>query len=62
MFKVFFDSLEIYNDISLENALAFALNFHRASNIPHSIKVYDPVKDDCVITLVRKPHKPHKDV
>lgn len=56
MYKVFFNSLEIYNADSLEDALAFALNFHRASNVPHTIKVYDPMNPncDCIISLVRK--------
>lgn len=55
MYKVFWNSeVEIFSSQSLEDALAFALSFHRASNKSHAISVYDPVKDDECITLVRK--------
>lgn len=51
MYKVSFESVEVYRSQSIEDALAFALSLHRSSNVKHDIRVYDPDKDDVCITL-----------
>lgn len=62
MYKVFFNEIEIFNSDSLEACLSFALSFHQASRITHSIRVYDPILDGpCVNLVFKAPEKPVSD-
>lgn len=54
MYKVFFENAEIFQTSSMEDAVAMGLNLHRASNVPHVVKIYDPMNDDCLISFFRK--------
>lgn len=42
MYKLFFNSEEVYRNLSLEETLAFALSLHRSSNVDHTIGVVYP--------------------
>lgn len=41
MYKVLFESVTVYEAPSIEPCLAFALELHRISNVPHRIGVVD---------------------
>lgn len=42
MYKLFFNSEEVYRNLSLEETLAFALSLHRFSNVLHTIGIVYP--------------------
>lgn len=50
MYKLFFNSEEVYRNLSLEETLAFALSLHRSSNVKHTIGIVYP-DGDVHITL-----------
>lgn len=41
MYKVFFESLCVYQSPSVEDAVAFALGLHKSSNVKHSVGVIE---------------------
>ena len=57
MYKVNFGSTELSVSIfcskTLDEALIFAINLHRSSNMPHNISVLDD-KDSVVVSLISK--------
>lgn len=54
MFKVYFDSILIFNASNIEDAVAYALGLHRSSNVPHSIGVYDCESDSVSICFTSR--------
>lgn len=42
MYKLFFNSEEVYRNLSLEETLAFGLTLHRSSNVNHTIGIVYP--------------------
>lgn len=64
MYKVFInDANVVVNGVlvasvpAVESALAFALDLHRASNVPHCVRVIAPT-DVLVVELNRLPEEP----
>lgn len=55
MYKMFFNEIEVFNSNSLDDVVGFALSMHKASNIPHTITVYDPIRDIECLTFIKKP-------
>lgn len=49
MNKVQFNGVEIFKAKDVETAIALSLDLHRASNVPHSIEVFQG--EDIVLTL-----------
>lgn len=41
MYKVFIESVCIYQTPQLDDAVAFALGVHRSSNVPHKVGVIE---------------------
>lgn len=54
MFKVLFCGREIYSAPQVEPAIAFALEIHRISNVPHVVTVVDSLDKDVVSLLSDK--------
>lgn len=54
MFKVYFDSVLVFNAGSIEDAVAYALGLHRSSNVLHSIGVYDCDSDSVSICFTSR--------
>lgn len=41
MYKVFIESVAVYQTPSIEDAVGFALGLHRQSNLPHKVGVIE---------------------
>lgn len=65
MYKVFIESVCIYQTPQIDDAVAFALGIHRSSNVPHKVGVIEVGSLKPTITFERsalKDENPSHDV
>ena len=60
MYKVFIESVCVYQTSQLDDAVAFALGFHRSSNVPHKVGVIELGSLKPTITFERHAQEPEK--
>lgn len=58
MYKVFIESVCIYQTPQLDDAVAFALGIHRSSNVPHKVGVIELGSLKPTITFERPAQDP----
>lgn len=54
MYKVFYNDSEFARLRSIEDAIGLCLSLHRASNLRHTISVYDSVNDHDLLVLTNE--------